>query len=292
MLWVSAWLVVLLYLFNNRLILVIASPNKGWTYHKSTINIVLPILEISFCCWAAPPGFAELFSRSQARRSTGSRLCHQWQYLTIRKVMPDVTPTLQPISCVPLCAGNNASVSGSLHASALPLKALLRAQIRASCSVRLAKMERHWWWVWWQFCGILYELFLSCCVLQRQKHDPSPLFPAAKQGWQLTKSQRMGKWDAVQSKVLVNMPKIQVSIGRISYALHNLQFVTHFFLHATDDPVLHKSCINKWKKMFHERHVNNSSSCLRKSIIITVNSSLQVQQVYRRTWGRIFTPEL
>ena len=103
-LWVSAWLVILLYLFNNMLILVIISPNKCWTYHKSTINVVLPTLEISFRCWAAPPVFAELLSQSQTWRSNGSCLCHQWQYLTTQKVVPDVTPTLQshftwPIVC-------------------------------------------------------------------------------------------------------------------------------------------------------------------------------------------------
>lgn len=103
-LWISAWPVILLYLFNSTLIRVITSPNKGWTYHKSTINIVHPILEISSHCWATPPAFAELFSQSQTWHSKGSCLCHQWQYLTTQIVVPDVTPALQscfmwPIVC-------------------------------------------------------------------------------------------------------------------------------------------------------------------------------------------------
>lgn len=69
------------------------------------------------------------------------------------------------------------------------------------------------------------RFFLSCWILQRQKHDPSPLFPAVKPGWQLPEYQRMGKWDAVPAKILVITPILHVSINRISCALRNLQFV-------------------------------------------------------------------
>lgn len=171
MLWVSTWLVLLLYLFNsNMLILVIISPNKGWTYHKYTVNIVLPILEISFQCWAAPPAFAELFSQSQTWRSKGSCLCHQWQYLTTQKVMPDVTPTLQShFMCPIVCRKRRFWLRKSACICAAP-----ESTAAVPRYIHLAKMERLWWWVWWQVRGILYEIFKAVGYFKDRSMIPLP----------------------------------------------------------------------------------------------------------------------
>lgn len=149
-------------MFNKTLILVITSPNKDWSCHKSTINVLLPILKISFLCWTAPPMFAELSSQSQTRHSEGSCLCHQWQYLTLQRVVPDVTLTLLSIFFVVCCVqettllAQEVSVHLNCHWSTT---AVPRHMLPAQLLAKTTKMQRLWWWVWWQFCSVLYELF-------------------------------------------------------------------------------------------------------------------------------------
>lgn len=55
-----------------------------------------------------------------------------------------------------------------------------------------------------------------------KKDAPSPVFPAVKQGWQLTRYWRMRNWDAVQSRIVVNMPIIHIRVKKIACALHKL----------------------------------------------------------------------
>lgn len=105
-------------------------------------------------------------------------------------------------------------------------------------------------------------------------------FPYSERGLAVYRVPEDGKWDAVQTRILVNMPKIHISIGRISYALHNLQFVIQILYMLPVIQFCTNLVLTNIKKMLHERHANNSSSCLRKSITIPGNSSLQVQQVY------------
>ena len=132
--------------------------------------------------------------------------------------MPDVTPTLLsrftwPIVCRKrrFWLRKSACISAATESTAAVPRYVLLAEFilqkwrgaDGGCGDRSVVFYR--------------SFFLSCCVLQRQKHDPSLLFPAVKHGWQLTKYQGMGKWHAVQPRILVNMAMIHVSISKISY---------------------------------------------------------------------------
>lgn len=166
--------------------LIVTSTNKGWTCHRSTVNIVLPILEISFHCWAAPPALTELFSQSQTWHSKESCLCHQWQYLTTQKAVHDVTPILQfrfmwPIVCRKQCFWLRKSAcicTGTESTAAVPRYVLLAQfiwQKQRGCDGG---------------CGdrsiAFYMSFLNCWVLCTKTWSLSH-FPAVKPGWQLTK---------------------------------------------------------------------------------------------------------
>lgn len=62
------------------------------------------------------------------------------------------------------------------------------------------------------------------------------------------------------------------------------------FVHGSSDLVLHRSCINKCRRNLHEGHVNYSvGSCLRKSMNVPGNPSLQIQQMEGGMGGRFFS---